>query len=237
MQQLSRPCRGRLPRPAPSCWGGHGRVWGAGRPHRALATDVLELLESGDDDDHKALYCYGASLGRQLKDTFSCLQEDELDVVLAGLRGCILNEPPLLSSAELSEFMPQGPEVLKAKQEAAAAGDDAQQTQASMALAEAARMPHARKTPTGLVYLELVAGSGAAPTAKDTVQVHYEGRLPDGTVFDSSIERGQPVQFPLDAVIAGWTEGLQLMRVGGKALLTIPASLGYVSPCVPNTRS
>ena len=95
MQQLSRPCRGRLPRPAPSCWGGHGRVWGAGRPHRALATDVLELLESGDDDDHKALYCYGASLGRQLKDTFSCLQEDELDVVLAGLRGCILNEPPL----------------------------------------------------------------------------------------------------------------------------------------------
>ena len=75
--------------------------------------------------------------------------------------------------------------------------------------------------------LDLEEGSGASPTAADTVEVHYEGTLVDGTVFDSSYARGQPISFPLGGVISGWTEGLQLMKTGGKAKLTIPYNLAY----------
>ena len=70
-------------------------------------------------------------------------------------------------------------------------------------------------------------GSGESPKASDTVEVHYEGTLIDGTIFDSSYARGESISFPLSAVIAGWTEGLQLMKVGGKAKLTIPSDIAY----------
>ena len=82
-------------------------------------------------------------------------------------------------------------------------------------------------TKTGLVYLETTAGEGDEPTAADKVKVHYEGRLIDGTVFDSSYQRGQPLEFPLNGVIKGWTEGLQMMKPGGKAKLTIPSDIAY----------
>ena len=75
--------------------------------------------------------------------------------------------------------------------------------------------------------LETQAGEGESPTAADKVRVHYEGRLINGNVFDSSIARGQPLEFPLNGVIKGWTEGLQLMKPGGKAKLTIPYNLAY----------
>ena len=82
-------------------------------------------------------------------------------------------------------------------------------------------------TESGLQYKVLTAGDGASPAADDTVTVHYEGRLFDGTVFDSSIERGEPATFPVGGVIAGWTEALQLMSVGSKWQLFIPADLAY----------
>ena len=82
-------------------------------------------------------------------------------------------------------------------------------------------------TPSGLKYVTVVEGTGAAPTATDIVTVHYTGRLLDGTVFDSSVERGEPTSFPLQAVIKGWTEGLQLMKVGGKTVFYIPSDLAY----------
>lgn len=81
--------------------------------------------------------------------------------------------------------------------------------------------------PSGLVYRELEAGSGAAPTPEDSVLVQYTGTLADGSVFDSSVERGQPTEFKVGQVIKGWQEGLQLMKVGGKAVLTIPSDLAY----------
>ena len=80
---------------------------------------------------------------------------------------------------------------------------------------------------TGLSYRSLKDGNGAAPSATDTVRVHYRGSFPDGREFDSSITRGQPAEFPLNRVIKCWTEGLQLMKVGGKAQLVCPAAIAY----------
>ncbi len=81
--------------------------------------------------------------------------------------------------------------------------------------------------PDGLQYTVIKEGNGLTPTANDTVSVHYHGTLIDGTVFDSSIERGEPAEFPVSAVIKGWTEALQLMKVGSKYKLFIPADLAY----------
>ncbi len=97
-------------------------------------------------------------------------------------------------------------------------------------------------TTSGLKYIVLKRGTGAAsPKATDKVTVHYHGTLLDGTVFDSSVERGQPASFPLNAVIPGWTEGLQLMKVGDKFKFEIPPNLAYgpasPSPKIPPTRT
>lgn len=82
-------------------------------------------------------------------------------------------------------------------------------------------------TETGLKYVVVKAGDGAKPAATDAVTVHYTGRLTDGTVFDSSVSRGEPATFPLNRVIPGWTEGLQLMQVGGTTVFYIPSNLAY----------
>lgn len=82
-------------------------------------------------------------------------------------------------------------------------------------------------TKTGLQYRKIKGGNGKHPTAKSTVKVHYTGKLIDGTTFDSSIDRGEPIEFPVSAVIPGWTEGLQLMDEGSKYMLYIPYNLGY----------
>ena len=107
------------------------------------------------------------------------------------------------------------------------------QAEGARALAAAAAEPGAVTTKGGLVLLTEREGSGQKPCEFDTVKVHYEGRLVDGTVFDSSYKRGAPLEFALDSVIAGWTEGLQLMAPGGKARLTIPSNLGYGSMGAP----
>ena len=93
--------------------------------------------------------------------------------------------------------------------------------------ASAAHAAEPVTTATGLVYEELVAGSGEQPTAADRVRVHYVGTFADGSEFDSSVRRGQPAEFPLGRVIKCWTEGVQRMKVGGKARLTCPAGIAY----------
>ena len=94
---------------------------------------------------------------------------------------------------------------------------------APAALAQAAPVT----TASGLVYESLKDGTGTTPKATDTVKVHYRGTFPDGKEFDSSYKRGEPTEFPLNRVIACWTEGVQRMKVGGKAKLTCPASIAY----------
>ena len=99
--------------------------------------------------------------------------------------------------------------------------------QSDAASSAAAKEPGATLSPTGLVYLALKDGNGASPLATDTVKVHYRGTFPDGREFDSSYKRNAPAEFPLNRVIACWTEGVQKMKVGGKAKLTCPASIAY----------
>ena len=93
----------------------------------------------------------------------------------------------------------------------------------------AAKEEGAVVTPSGLVYRSLKDGNGASPTATDKVTVHYKGTFPDGREFDSSYKRGQPIDFPLNRVIACWTEGVPRMKVGGKAKLTCPPEIAYGS--------
>ncbi len=93
--------------------------------------------------------------------------------------------------------------------------------------ADAAKEAGAVVTGSGLVYRALKEGSGASPAARDTVRVHYQGTFPDGREFDSSYKRGQPAEFPLNGVIPCWTEGVQRMKVGGKAKLTCPPAIAY----------
>jgi FKBP-type peptidyl-prolyl cis-trans isomerase FkpA len=92
---------------------------------------------------------------------------------------------------------------------------------------EAAKEAGAKVTPSGLVFRSLQEGQGASPMATDKVKVHYRGTFPDGREFDSSYKRNKPIDFPLNAVIPCWTEGVQLMKVGGKAKLTCPSAIAY----------
>jgi FKBP-type peptidyl-prolyl cis-trans isomerase FkpA len=108
---------------------------------------------------------------------------------------------------------------------------------ADSAIDAAAKEKGAVKTGSGLVYLSVKEGTGPSPTARDTVKVHYEGKLPDGKIFDSSYQRGEPIEFPLSGVIPCWTEGVQKMKVGGVAKLTCPSAIAYgprgMPPVIP----
>lgn len=122
-------------------------------------------------------------------------------------------------------------EVLQAQQDSAAdANNEAVAGSTNMADYNAAFFQGNsgyKTTPSGLKYATVVEGTGESPKETDVVTVHYTGRLLDGTVFDSSVQRGEPTSFPLQMVIKGWTEGLQLMKVGGKTVFYIPSNLAY----------
>jgi len=181
---------------------------------RCLATPSL------DSEAEKCLYTIGINCGRQMGE-LKCLSDDELDRVLLGMKDVITGTD---FKVELESYMPKAAKMFESKQQEAA---DKAIAAGLSALVEAANEKGAVKTDSGLVFLETQTGEGDAPHWKDKVKVHYEGRLVDGTVFDSSIQRGEPIEFALGGVIRGWTEGLQLMKPGSKAKLTIPADMAY----------
>ena len=166
------------------------------------------------------MYALGCNVGRQLGD-LACFEPSEVETIFLGLRDLILRTEP---KVDLATYMPKALELFKERQ---AAETEAARVAGLAALEGAAKEDGATVTDTGLVVRELAAGEGPTPTLESTVRVHYEGKLVDGTVFDSSLKRGEPVEFRLDRVVPGWQEGLQMMKVGGKAKLTIPAELGY----------
>jgi FKBP-type peptidyl-prolyl cis-trans isomerase len=100
-------------------------------------------------------------------------------------------------------------------------------------LAENKTKEGVKTTPSGLQYKIVKEGAGKSPKATDTVLVHYEGKLLDGSIFDSSIKRNEPISFPLNRVIPGWTEGVQLLKEGGKVILYIPSNLAYGASGTP----
>ncbi len=150
--------------------------------------------------------------------------EIDMAAFFAGLQDGLNGAKPRVSEADLQAAF-QG---AQAKVEALAAEASSQQSAAGQSfLAKNKVRDGVVVTESGLQYEILTAGDGAKPTADQTVEVHYHGTLIDGTVFDSSVQRGETVSFPVGGVIAGWVEGLQLMSVGSKWKLFIPAELGY----------
>lgn len=172
--------------------------------------------------EQHASYGIGLNMGQQLADNpFAGL---DIAAVVAGVAAAFNGEEPAVSEDQIREAFAVISERMQA-QEAEAAKAAASVGEAF--LAENANKPGITVTASGLQYEVLVQGDGAKPTRSDKVRTHYHGTLIDGTVFDSSYNRGQPAEFPVGGVIAGWTEALQLMPVGSKYRLYIPHNLAY----------
>ena len=180
----------------------------------AKSAGALPATESA-----KTLYAIGLVMSQNLGPLK--LSAAELASVQEGLTDGVLGRTP---KVELATYGPKLQEFAKGRLGAASAGE--KKAGAAFVAKEAAQAG-AVKQPTGFVYKEVKAGTGVVPKATDKVKVHYRGALTDGTVFDSSIERGEPVTFPLNGVIPCWTQGLQLMKEGGKARLVCPSVLAY----------
>lgn len=183
------------------------------------ASGVFAASPEPSSDEQKTLYALGFAISQSLAN-FS-LSEAELEMVKAGLTDGVLKQTPKVS---LQEFRPK---IQQLQQARAAVAAEAEKKAGAEFLAKAAEEKGAVKTDSGLVISTLKPGTGASPKATDTVKVHYHGTLIDGTVFDSSVQRGQPATFPLNGVIPCWTEGVQRMKVGEKSRLVCPSQIAY----------
>jgi FKBP-type peptidyl-prolyl cis-trans isomerase FkpA len=170
-------------------------------------------------DDERTIYALGVSMARNLE-PFG-LTPAELEFLFAGVRDEVAGKEPAVS---LEEY---GPRIRTLAQSRSSATAAKEKEAGSAFLAQEAAASGATKTASGLVMRTISEGTGASPTAEDTVKVHYTGTLRDGTVFDSSVKRGEPAQFRLGGVIPCWTEALQAMKVGGKAHITCPPEIAY----------
>ena len=150
------------------------------------------------------------------------------DAFVRGMKEAISGTKAVLPDSEMTSAMMAFQQSMMAKQQAATkAIAEQKQKEGEAFLAANAKKDSVKVLPSGLQYKILREGTGTMPTVKDTVTTHYRGRLIDGKVFDESYGRGEPISFPVTGVIKGWTEALQLMKVGAKWELYIPASLAY----------
>jgi len=190
-------------------------------PMLALALVVPTARAAGPEvksDDDKTMYALGVALSQNLEN-FS-LTEQELELVKLGLTDGVLKRAKKVPDVE--SYGPKLQQLARARMANVAATE---KKAAQPFLEKAAAEKGAQRTSSGLIYSELKAGTGDMPKPTDVVKVNYEGRLMDGTVFDRS--RGTPASFPLNGVIKCWSEGLQKMKVGGKAKLVCPAEIAY----------
>jgi FKBP-type peptidyl-prolyl cis-trans isomerase FkpA len=195
---------------------------------KALAVSLSALLCIGfasaraadlANDEQKQLYALGVAVSQSLSE-FE-LSESDLEIVKSGLSDGILKRT---LKVDLQTVKPKIQQLVQAR--AAVVGAREKKAGAAF-MAKAAAEPGAKKTASGAIVTMLKEGKGPSPKASDTVKVQYQGTLMDGTVFDSSIQRGQPATFPLGNVIKCWTEGVQEIKVGGKARLVCPADIAY----------
>lgn len=189
------------------------------------------FAEDNAFDEKVASYAVGTLMGNQMKD----LVDSHKDVIkydnariLDGLKDALEGKVDVRKDEKIQKTLEsiEAKLVAAAKAKAEAIAKQAKE-EGDKFRAEFAKGKDVKTTQSGLMYKIENAGKGDAIKATDTVKVHYTGKLPNGKVFDSSVERGQPVEFQLDQVIKGWTEGLQLVKKGGKIQLVIAPELGY----------
>ena len=168
-------------------------------------------------------------IGTQIAGTFKTQDiEVNLDSLMMGLKDALQGKQLALSQEEMKQVYGRFQQQMRAKQAAKQKKEAAANLAAGTAFLEANKAKEGVKVlPSGLQYKVITEGTGNTPTAKDKVKTHYRGTLIDGTKFDSSYDRNRPAEFPVTGVIKGWTEALQLMKVGGKWELYIPANLAY----------
>lgn len=172
-----------------------------------------------DTEQQKTLYALGLTINRSLS-PFN-LSPSELELVEAGLADGGLHKTP---KVDLETY---GPKIKQLQEARAAIVAAAEKKTSESFLDQAAREPGAMKTASGLIVIPITPGTGTVPQPADTVTVNYEGRLIDGTVFDSSAQRGGPATVPLNRVIKCWAEALPLVKVGSKSRIVCPADLAY----------
>ena len=183
----------------------------------ALDFNVVAL----DSVEAKGGYGIGLQIGQQLAGSG---MEVEAEAVARGIFDVLSNNPPAIDINEVTKALQELGQRAEAAQ---AEAFKALEAENQAFLEENKKAAGVVVTDSGLQYEILTEGNGAKPTAESTVRVHYTGSLIDGTVFDSSVKRGTPAEFPVGGVIKGWTEALQLMPVGSKWRLTIPHNLAY----------
>lgn len=172
-----------------------------------------------DTPDAQAIYALGLMIARRVE-SFA-LTESELEIFTSGVRDGVLKRGPKLDPMTLESQI----QAFTSGRLAAKATGEKAESAAYLAKMEAE--PGATKAPSGYIIRTLTEGSGASPGPDDTVVVHYHGTLRSGEVFDSSVDRGTPAEFPVGRVIPCWTDSLQTMKVGGKYKLTCPSEIAY----------
>jgi FKBP-type peptidyl-prolyl cis-trans isomerase FklB len=177
----------------------------------------------------KVSYVVGYDLGTKIGTDIKKQGLDfSIDAFVRGMKEAITGVKAVLPDSEMTSAMMAFQQSMMEKQQAAAkAIGEKKQKEGEEFLAANAKKDSVKVLPSGLQYKILREGTGATPTSKDTVTTHYRGMLMDGKVFDESYTRGEPISFPVTGVIKGWTEALQLMKVGSKWQLWIPSSLAY----------
>jgi FKBP-type peptidyl-prolyl cis-trans isomerase FkpA len=174
-------------------------------------------------EDEKAVLALGAAMGQQMAQQIKPLNLSpaEMDLLKKGLSASLAGEKPEHDIQQYGSLL-----QARAQKESATLAMGEKQKSAAFR-DQAAAEAGAVKTGSGLVYKTITPGKGPSPKATDTVRVHYHGTLPDGKVFDSSVQRGQPAEFQLNQVIPCWTEGVGRMKVGEKARLVCPSEIAY----------
>ncbi len=196
---------------------------GCGLPASPPATsDEPQPAVTLDDDAKRASYGVGFNVAGNVRTQFGSFLDHA--AFLDGIRDGVAGNTRRVTDAEMSAALSA---MQSARDEAASGVDDANLEAGKVFLEQNAQRDGVVSLASGLQYEVLVEGTGPIPIATDTVTTHYHGTLPDGTVFDSSVERGQPSSFPVSGVIRGWVEALQLMPVGSKWRLYVPSELAY----------
>ena len=195
------------------------------KPAAAAKGDDGAKPADGESPAKIVSYGIGRNIGKSLA---SDGLDVDIDAILAGLKDGLADKPSQIPEEKLRDaFQVIQRDLEKKKLEMAKAAGDKNRKAGEDFLAANKKKPGVKSTESGLQYEVLKAGKGATPKASDTVKTHYHGTLIDGTVFDSSVDRGEPATFPVGGVIKGWTEALQLMKVGDKWRISVPSELAY----------